>query len=362
MTAAVKRCMRAYLHDGRGSAALADVPVPEPGPDEVRLAVRGCALNHLDLFVRKGLVGPGLRVHHYPHVSGGDVAGEVEAIGERVSGVSVGDRVIVYPGLGCGTCEYCHRGEVSMCRGYRILGEQVWGGLAEYCVVPAANLLLIPAAFDMRAAAAVPVAFTTGWRLLVTAGRVRAGETVLVVGIGGGVASAAMQIAALAGAEVYVTSGEDWKLERARQLGALGGVNHRLRPFDEWAMEVTGGRGFDLVVESTGQETWRSSIRSLSMGGRLCICGATSGDRPDISIRELYQSHRQIVGAPLGGRPDFDVAMGLVIRGRLRPVVHAVYPLERVAEAFGELEAGGQFGKIVVEPAPTRGSGAGSGR
>lgn len=354
--------MRAYIHDGKGGAALTEVPVPGPNRGEVRLAVRGCALNHLDLFVRQGLSGPGLREHRYPHVSGGDVAGEVEAIGEGVSGVAVGDRVIVYPGLSCGTCEHCHRGEISMCRGYRILGEQVWGGLAEYCVVPAANLLRIPDTIDLRVAAAAPVSFTTGWRLLVTAGRVRAGETVLVVGVGGGVASAALQIAILAGAEVYVTSGEDWKLERARQLGALGGINHHLRPFEEWAIEVTGGRGFDVVVESSGQATWRSSIRSLSMGGRLCICGATSGDRPEISIRELYQSHRQIVGAPLGGRPDFDVAMGLVLRGRLRPVVHAAYPLERVAEAFDELEAGGQFGKIVVEPGPAQGSGTGSER
>jgi NADPH:quinone reductase-like Zn-dependent oxidoreductase len=362
MTASAERRMRAYVHDGKGGAALADVPVPEPGPGEVRIAVRGCALNHLDLFVRQGMTGPGLRDHRYPHVSGGDVAGEVEALGKGITGVEVGDRVIVYPGLSCGTCEYCHRGEISMCRSYRILGEQVWGGLAECCVVPAGNLLRVPATFDLRAGAAAPVAFTTGWRLIVSSGHVRVGETVLVVGVGGGVASAAMQIAALAGAEVYVTSGEDWKIERARELGAVGGVNHRQRPFDEWAMEVTRGRGFDVVVDSTGQATWRSSIRSLSMGGRLCVCGATSGDRPDISIRELYQSHRQIVGAALGGRPDFDVAMGLVLSGRLRPVVHAAYPLERVAEAFDELDAGKQFGKIVIEPGPTQGAARGSER
>jgi NADPH:quinone reductase-like Zn-dependent oxidoreductase len=343
--------MKAYVVEADGGAALREVPTPEPGPGEVRLRVGAVALNHLDLFVRQRLQGPGLRPHRYPHVSGCDVAGVVTDVGPGVTEFAPGDPVVVYPGLGCGRCAFCHRGEVSMCPAYRIWGEQTWGGLAEYAVAPAANLLRLPAGFPLRTAAAAPVAFTTAWRLLFSAGGLRAGESVLIVGVGGGVASAALVLARLAGARIYATSGEDWKVERALALGATAAVNHRRRPFDAWVREVTDGSGVDLVVDSVGAATWRASIRSLAPGGRLCVCGATGGDTPDISIREFYQAHRRIIGAPLGGRPDFDAAMALVLRGAVTPVIHAVYPLEEVEAALAELESARQFGKIVLEPA-----------
>jgi NADPH2:quinone reductase len=229
-----------------------------------------------------------------------------------------------------------------------VFGEQRWGGLADYTTVPAANLHRIPDTLDDVAAAAVPAAYTTALRMLRAAG-CRMGSRVLVIGAGGGVATGAILLAHAAGAKVYVTSGHDWKLERARALGALAGFNHGSGGIDEWAREVTGGAGVDLVVDSVGAATWRQSIRSLAMGGAVAVCGATSGDRPDISIRELYQRHGRIVGAPLGGRPDFDDLMELVCDGTIAPVVDRTYPLDQVEDAFARLESGEQFGKVVVD-------------
>lgn len=342
--------MKAYVIRGPGRAGIEEVPAPTPGPREVRIEVRAAALNHLDLFVRRALGGPGLREHRFPHVSGCDVAGMVESLGEGVEDFAIGDEVVVYPGLGCGRCEFCHRGETSMCPDYRIWGEQTWGGLAELATVPSENLLKLPEGSDLRRIAAAPVAFTTAWRSLISGGGLRAGESVLVVGAGGGVAGAVITIAGYAGATVYATSGADWKIDKALALGVSAAVNHRSSPFDEWVLEETGGRGVDLVFDSVGADTWRQSIRSLAPGGRLCVSGATSGDRPDVSIREIYQAHRRVIGAPMGGRPDFDAVMRLVLAGKLSPVLHATYPLVRVEEALEELASERQFGKILVEP------------
>ena len=335
---------------GPGRAEIEEIPAPTPGLGEVRIEVKATALNHLDLFVRQALGGPGLREHRFPHVSGCDVAGVVESLGEGVEGFAAGDEVVVYPGLGCARCEFCHRGETSMCPEYRIWGEQTWGGLADLAAVPSENLLKLPKGSDLRRIAAAPVAFTTAWRSLISGGRLRAGESVLVVGAGGGVSSAAITIAGYAGATVYATSGADWKVDKALALGAHAAVNHRAFPFDEWILEETRGRGVDLVFDSAGASTWSKSIRSLAPGGRLCVSGATSGDRPDMSIREIYQSHRRVIGAPMGGRPDFDAVMALILSGKLSPVLHAAYPLVRVEEALEELENQRQFGKILVEP------------
>ena len=342
--------MKAYVIRGPGQAEVEEVPAPTPGLREVRIEVRATALNHLDLFVRQALSGPGLKEHWFPHVSGCDVAGVVELLGEGVEGLAVGDEVVVYPGLSCGHCEFCHRGETSMCPEYRIWGEQTWGGLAELTVVPSGNLLKLPEGADLRRVAAAPVAFTTAWRSLISVGGLRAGESVLVVGAGGGVSGAAIAVAGYAGATVYATSGADWKVDKVLALGVHAAVNHRTTPFEEWILEQTGGRGVDLVFDSVGAGTWAKSIRSLAPGGRLCVSGATSGDRPDISIREIYQSHRRVIGAPMGGRPDFDAVMGLILAGKLSPVLHGTYPLVRVEEALTELENEHQFGKILVEP------------
>ncbi|MGH3342702.1 MAG: alcohol dehydrogenase catalytic domain-containing protein [Carbonactinosporaceae bacterium] len=342
--------MRAYVHRVPGRGAVQEVPTPQPSSGEVRVRVSAAGLNHLDVFARHAVTGPGIRGHTFPHVSGCDVAGVIDAAGPDVEGWRPGDRVVVYPGIGCGSCEFCRRGDTSSCPAYRIWGEQTWGGLAEYAVAPADNLMAVPAGFDLGVAAAAPVAYTTAWQALVTAGALRAGETVLIVGIGGGVATAALTIARHAGARVLVTSGQDRKLERAAAMGAESGVNHARHPFDTWVRDQTGGRGVDLVLDSAGAATWRRSIRSLAPGGRMCVCGATSGDRPDISIRELYQAHRRIIGAPLGGRPTFDTVMALVFAGALRPAIDAVYPLTTIEHALSSLEESRQFGKIVITP------------
>jgi NADPH:quinone reductase-like Zn-dependent oxidoreductase len=339
--------VRAYVIRGPGAAALEDVEVPEPGLGEVRLRVSAVALNHLDLFVRQGLEGPGIRPIRLPHVSGGDVAGRVDALGAGVEGWREGERVVVYPGLGCGCCHSCHAGEISMCPRYGVLGEQRWGGLAEYTVVPAANLARLPESVSDTDAAAIPAAYTTARRML-RAGGCRLGFRVLVIGAGGGVATAALVLARAAGADVYVASGHDWKLERALELGAVAGFDHTTGAIDEWAWDATGGRGVDLVVDSVGAATWRQSIRSLTAGGTVAVCGATSGDRPDISIRELYQRHGRIVGAPLGGRPDFDAVLDLVFAGKVAPVVDSTYAFSDVEAALEHLESGAQFGKVVV--------------
>jgi NADPH:quinone reductase-like Zn-dependent oxidoreductase len=340
--------VRAYVVRGPEEASLEEAAVPEPGPGEVRLRVAAVGLNHMDLFVRAGLEGPGIRPVALPHVSGGDVAGRIDAVGTGVEGWTEGERVVLYPGLSCGHCRHCHRGEISMCARYGVFGEQRWGGLADHTTVPAANLHRIPDTLEDTAAAAVPAAYTTALRMLRVAG-CRLGARVLVIGAGGGVATAALLLARAAGARVYVTSGHDWKIERALELGALAGFNHSGGGIDAWAWEVTDGDGIDLVVDSVGAATWRQSIRSLAPGGAVAVCGATSGDTPDISIRELYQRHGRIVGAPLGGRPDFDAMMELVCAGTIAPVIDRSYPLDRVEEAFARLDSGEQFGKVVID-------------
>jgi NADPH:quinone reductase-like Zn-dependent oxidoreductase len=309
--------------------------------------VRAVGLNHLDVFVRAGLEGPGIRPTTLPHVSGGDVAGVIDAVGDGVDRWGVGDRVTLYPGLGCGDCRACRAGEISMCPDYGVFGEQRWGGLAEYALAPAANLHRLPDHLSDTEAAAVPAAYTTAYRMLRTGG-CSLGTRALVIGAGGGVATAALLLARAAGATVYVTSGHEWKLARAAELGAAAGFDHSAGGIDAWAYDVTGGHGMDLVIDSVGAATWRQSIRSLAMGGAMAICGATSGDSPDISIRELYQRHGRIVGAPIGGRPDFDRVMELVAAGVVRPVVDRVFPLSEVEQAFARLDSGAQFGKVVV--------------
>ena len=341
--------MRAYVVHGPKEAALEEVERPEPRRGEVRIRVGAVGLNRLDIFVRAALEGPGIRPTVLPHVSGTDVAGRIDALGPGVEGWSEGERVTVYPGLGCGDCRFCHAGEISMCRAYGVFGEQCWGGLSQFTCAPAANLLRLPDAIDDVTAAAVPAAYTTAWRMLKAAGNSGPGARVLVLGAGGGVATAALLLARASGATVYVTSGHAWKLERALALGAAAAFDHHSGPIDEWAWRVTDGAGMDLVIDSIGAATWRQSIRSLAAGGCIAVCGATSGDQPEISIRELYQRHGRIVGAPLGGRPDFDEVMGLVFAGAIVPVVDRTYPLSQVEEAFDRLASGNQFGKVVVE-------------
>ncbi len=335
-----------HEHGGPEVVRIEEVPAPVPAPDEVRVRVRAAALNHLDLWVRRGLPIETTM----PHVGGSDVAGVVEEVGERAEGVAVGDRVVVNPSLSCGRCEWCVAGEVPLCPEYRILGEHTNGGFAEYVAVPAANVYRIPDGLSFEAAAALPVSYMTAWRALVTRARVRAGEDVLVLGASGGTAAAAVQIARLAGARVFaVTRGAD-NVARVRALGAHVVYDRDEVDFSRQVFQDTGKRGVDVVVENVGEATWKGSIRALARGGRLVCYGATTGPRGEIDLRVLFWKQVEIIGTTMASRPEFEAMLRAAFRGDLVPVIDSVLPLEHAREAHERLEAGGQFGKIVLVP------------
>jgi NADPH:quinone reductase-like Zn-dependent oxidoreductase len=340
-------------HGGPEVLSLEDVPVPSPAEDELLIRVGAVGLNHLDVFARQGLKGPGVHPIKLPHVSGVDVAGVVAAHGANVRDVPpVGARVLVNPAIGCGLCRYCRQGELSMCPSYTILGEHRWGGLAEYVCVPARSVVCVPVTLDFVHAAAVPAAYTTAWRAAVTVGQIRPGERALVVGASGGVGCAVLQIAVRAGATVLATASSPSKRERALALRAAAVFDSRT----DWVGDLlnwTDGQGVDFVHDAVGAPTWRQSIRGLAMGGRMTISGATGGDTPDISIREIYQHHRRILGAPMGSWQDFLDVTRLIFTGQIVPEVYAVYPLERIAEGEAALEQREHFGKIVIQVDPT---------
>lgn len=346
------RAVTIHGYGGREQLTVAELADPEPAPGEVVVRIAAAALNRMDTFIRQGLTGPGMRQpRELPHVLGAEGAGTVVAVSAAETDLAVGDRVVIYPGLHCGRCRYCRRGQQSRCAHYGIRGEDAWGTQCELVAAPASEVMRIPDDLTFEEAAAAPIGYTTAWTMMVTAGRLRLGERVLVVGGSGGVAIAAMQIAAHSGAEVLATTRSP---EKGRQLAELPFVHQVIDSsepgWSEKVMAATGSEGVDMVVDSVGAPTWRDSIRSLSMGGRLVICGATGGDNPDISIRELYQSHRQIIGGPFGGWDDFQQSMDFVFRTGARPMVHAVLPFEEIAEAHRIIEADEHIGKIVVRP------------
>jgi len=322
------------------------LPTPEVGYDDVLVRVRAVALNHLDIFVRRGL--PGLRLE-MPHILGSDIAGEVAALGEGVHGWAVGDQVIINPTLSCGACAQCLRGEDNFCSQFGVVGEHVRGGYAEYIAVPARNVYPLPAGLSFAEAAAVPLVFATAWRMIVTQAKVQPGEIVLILGIGGGVSSAALQIAKLFGAEVWVTSGSDAKLEHARELGATEAFNYRTTNWGAEVWKQSGKRGVDVVVDSVGQATWPTSLRCLRPGGRLVTCGATTGPQGETNINLLFWRQLQIYGSTMSTQGEFQDMLRHVEAGRLRPVVDRVLPLEEAQTAHRALEEADQFGKIVLE-------------
>ncbi len=317
--------------------------------DDVIIRVRACALNRLDLFVRKGISGPGLRPIHLPRITGVDIAGEIAEMGSAVKDWKISDRVVVYSSLSCGQCPACQKGEDSMCPHYKIFGEDTDGGLAEYCRIKSKQLEPLPNTVSFVEAAAVPAAYTTAWRGLKVA-KLNPTDRVLVLGAGGGVGSAAVLLARRVGAYVFaVRSGED-KVKQLYAIGANHVIDRKHEDFETVVKTMTENRGIDIIVNPVGGATWRSAIRSLAMGGRMTICGATIGDSPELSIREIYQSHRQILGAPMGSRQDFREVLDLLARAELKPAIGAVTPLEQISEAHQKLEQGEVFGKLVIEP------------
>lgn len=339
-----------YEHGDLDVLQYTDVPDPTPGPGQVLIQVKACALNHLDIWVRRGW--PGLKLT-MPHIGGSDVAGIVAGLGPGVTDWQVGDRVVVDPGLVTGEDEFTRRGEHSLSIGlhYLILGEQVPGGAADYVVVPAANLLKMPDDWDYPEAAAPLLVGVTAWRMLFKRADLRAGESVLIVGAGGGVNSMALQLAKWAGATVYALTSTDDKMARAKALGADVVLNYREDP--DWHKSIgklTGRRGVDLVVDNVGQATLNQSMRAVARGGRVVIVGNTSGPKTEIDIRFIFGKQISLIGSTMGSPQDFRDVMRLVWTRKIQVPVDRVLPLSQGREGHALLERGDKFGKVVLVP------------
>lgn len=341
------RCALVREHGGLDKILLEERPVPVPAADQVLLRVRAAGMNHLDLWVRRGVPG-----HPFPlpMILGCDFAGVVEEAGSAVRNAKAGDEVCVAPGFSCGTCAQCLAGADNLCKGYGIFGEMGDGGCAEYAVVPAANLLPKPASMSFEQAAAWPLAFLTSWHMLVARCRLVPGETVLVHAAGSGVGSAAVQIAKLWGAQVIATAGGPAKCARARELGADHVIDSAASDWVKEVRRLTDKRGVDVVVEHTGQATWEGSVRSLVWGGRLVTCGATSGFEAKFDLRMLFFKQLSFLGSTMGSRAELFTILDHMNAGRLRPVVDRVMPLAQIREAHRVMESREQFGKIVLVP------------
>jgi len=345
--------MRAWVIRGTGGLdrlELAQVPDPPSTlrSTDVRVALRAAALNHLDLFVVRGLP----HEYQFPHILGGDGAGVVAAVGPDVRAVRPGDRVMINSGIADYTCEYCRAGEHSLCLSYRLLGEHLPGTLAEAIMVPEPNVAIIPtlpAPLSWAEAAAFSLVTLTAWRMVVTRAQVQPGETVLVWGIGGGASLAAMRIAKLRGARVIVTSSSDEKLEHAKRLGADATLNHRTQKVSQEVRALTDKRGADVVIENVGEATWDESLRSLRRGGRLVSCGATSGPKVGIDLRRLFWYQWSILGATMGNLAEYREIVRVLGTGELRPIVDRVFPFTEARAAFERLNRGEQLGKIAIQ-------------
>jgi NADPH:quinone reductase-like Zn-dependent oxidoreductase len=334
-----------------GPQHLAIREMPEPaitGPDEVLVRVRMVALNHLDLFVLEGL--PGVS-YSFPHIMGGDGAGTVESVGAGVVDFKPGDRVMINPGISCYHCCSCLAGEHSLCETYRLLGEHVSGTAAELIAVPAANLGRVPDAMPWDQAAAFSLVTLTAWRMLVSRAALRPGETVLIWGIGGGVAIAALQIAKLIGARAIVTSSSEEKLAKAGEIGADLLLNHSKVDVAAEVRRLTGKRGVNVVVDDVGEKTWERSLRCLGRGGRLVTCGGTTGPMVVTDVRKLFWYQWSILGSTMGNHREYQEIVRLAGQGKLWPLVDRVFPLNAAGSAFERLADGAQMGKLVLEVA-----------
>jgi len=330
------KAVRFHQHGGPEVLRYEDAPDPQPAEGRAIVRVRACALNHLDLWERRGLDRVKLPL---PHISGADVAGEV---------LETGQRVMLQPGLRCGACAPCRRGDDNQCVHYDVLGLRSDGGYAELIAVPLENLIPIPATLDFITAAAFPLTFLTAWHMLVTRGRLGEGDVVLVLAGGSGVGQAAIQLARHFGARVFATSAPE-KAARTRALGAEQVFDHYSVDFSKEVRRLTDGRGADIVVEHVGEATWDRSVRALATGGRLVTCGATSGFAASLDLRHLFARQLSLLGCYMGRFAELDSAAQLLFDGRVTPVIDEVFPLERAADAQRRLENKGQFGKVVLQ-------------
>lgn len=335
-----------HEHGERDVIRLERVPLPQPGAGEVRVKVQACALNWLDVGIRRG---PQFGAVPLPLITGVDVSGVVDGLGAGASGWQVGDEVTLYSLVTCGDCEFCRAGEVTVCPHHQIIGEHMNGGLAEYMLAPARNLIAKPRRLSHVEAAALPVVAGTAWHMLITVARLQAGESVFIPGAGGGVASMGIQIAKLAGATVIASSSTAEKMAKARDLGADHVVNYREPDWVEQVIALTGGRGVDLAQDLVGAQTWADSLRTLARNGRMVVCGSHSGRHFDLRIPQVYHRQLSILGANGATFNELRRVLQLADQGLLRPVIDRVLPLEQIREGHRILEEHDHFGKVVMQ-------------
>jgi NADPH:quinone reductase-like Zn-dependent oxidoreductase len=333
------------IHEFGGPEVLRyeDVAEPELRKDQVLVRIRACAMNHLDLWVRKGL--PGIKL---PHILGSDIAGEIAAVGEYVTGCEPGQRVLVAPMHFCNHCAQCVAGLQNQCPEFTVLGNLVDGGNCERIAVSPAAVIPIPDRLDFFEAASVPLVFLTAWHMLVTRAGIRQGQSVLVLGGGSGVGSAAIQIAKLFHARVIATAGDDAKLEKAKGLGADYGVDHYKQKISEEVRRITDKQGVDIVFEHVGTATWDESMKSLKPGGVIVTCGATTGSHAAFDLRFLFARQLSFLGSYMGTMGELHEVLSHIFAGRLQPVIDRTFALKDTRAAHEYMEKGRMFGKIVL--------------
>jgi NADPH:quinone reductase-like Zn-dependent oxidoreductase len=341
------KAVRIHEHGGVDKLRYEEAENPRiSSPNEVIVKLRAASVNHIDIWVRLGATGIAIPM---PHILGGDGAGVIFEVGGEVNNVKPGDAVCLYLFSGCGQCEFCLSQRDFMCVYVRALGERLDGTYAEYVRLPAENCFPIPAGMSFAEAAAFPLVFVTVWRMLITHARLKPGETILIIGIGGGVAGAALQVAKKIGANVIVTSGSDEKLELAKKYGAAHTINHREKDFAQEVRALTGNRGVDVVLDCVAGEVWQKSLAALARGGRLVTCGATAGGSPETDLTPIFTKHLQIFGSTLGSRDEFRQLLSFMAVAEIKPIIDQVFPLSEAAAAQRRMEEAKQFGKIVLQ-------------
>jgi len=337
-----------HQHGTLDDVGYSDVPEPEVGPEELLVEIRAAALNRLDLWVLEGWSGLKLK---FPHIMGCDGAGVVTAVGQNISEFNIGDHVSINPTRSCGQCDYCLMGRDNLCDHFAIFGEHLPGFFAQYQVVPSRNLLIMPSEASFEVAAAASLVYVTAWHSLIEAGQFQAGEDILIIGAGGGVNTAYIDIARFGGAgKIYVVSSSNRKLSQASKLGADVTINRSEQNWGKKLFEATERQGVDVVVDNVGAATYQDSLRALKKGGRLLTVGNTSGPKIDLDNRYIFGKHLQIIGSTMGTLQDYKKVMNYVFQGRLHPLIDHIYPLSEGVNALHELQQGVVAGKLVLLP------------